>query len=126
MEPTDLNSSAPDDARLEAWYRANLSAAPLPDDGFTRRVLVALPNSSRHVARGRLWYCLAGAALGTVVAALGMASSQSVSAGFSALGADVGAALVRLNRPEVGCAVVITLGSLWLAFRPRLRLLPRL
>ncbi len=73
-----------------------------------------------------MWFCLTGAAVGTAVAALGMAASQFVSVDFSSLDADVVTALVRLNRPEVGCAVGITLGSLWLAFRPPLRLLPRL
>lgn len=126
MEPTDLNSSASDDARLEAWYRTDLSAASLPDDGFTRRILFALPNSSRRNARRRIWFCLAGTALGTAVAILGMATSQSGAVDFSSLGTKIAAACAGLDRLEVGCAVVIGLGSLWFAFRPRLRLLPRL
>lgn len=44
MEPSNLNSASSesnDDARLESWLRQ--SATDLPDDGFSQRVLAALP-----------------------------------------------------------------------------------
>ena len=45
MEPANLNSP-PDDARLEAWLRED-AGAPLPDDGFSARVVAALPPRPR-------------------------------------------------------------------------------
>ena len=42
MEPANLNSPDPDDQRLEALLRQQRSA-PLADDGFSARVLAALP-----------------------------------------------------------------------------------
>lgn len=42
MEPTDLNSPDPTDDKLAAFLRSAASA-PLPDDGFSARVLAALP-----------------------------------------------------------------------------------
>jgi hypothetical protein len=50
MEPIDLNS--PDHA-LEAILRKN-AAAPLPDDGFSARVLAALPPRKKS-STGAYW-----------------------------------------------------------------------
>lgn len=69
MEPDDLNSLSPDDAKLEAWLRANASLPRLPDDGFSCRVLAALPPVSRKARvseRRRVVLC--GAAVGVIVA----------------------------------------------------------
>lgn len=125
MEPTDLKSIPPDDARLEAWYRANVSSASLPDDGFSQRVLAALPAPAPRPAIRRL-FCVAGALLGVGVALVGGLSSRNLQANLPALDAALTEALAQLATPAVGCALGITAISLWFAFRDRLRLLPRL
>ena len=51
MEPHDLKSTPPDDAALETWLRANAALPPLPDHGFSRQVLAALPPPTRRAAR---------------------------------------------------------------------------
>ena len=68
MESTDLKNELPDDAQLEAWYRAHLVIPPLRDDGFSPRVLAALPTPARRSAAQRRLFCLVGALLGTVIA----------------------------------------------------------
>jgi hypothetical protein len=68
MEPTDLNRSALDDAQLDTWLRSNAAAVPLPDNGFSQRVLASLPPpASRAAGWRRLIFCIAGAAAGVVV-----------------------------------------------------------
>ena len=125
MEPTDLKNPSPDDARLEAWYRANVAAAPLPDDGFSRRVLAALPPGQRTDVKRR-GFCLSGAVLGVAVALGGLLTQPNIPHDLSALEPDFRNALIQLADPAVGLAFGITVISLWFVFRPRLRLLPRL
>jgi len=125
MEPNDLKPTPPDDAQLEAWFRASASQPSLPDDGFTQRVLTALPPPARQQSARRLWFCVVGALVGIVVAALGAFSSGSLPAILPALDDTLIAALTQLSVPAFGLALGITLGSLWFAFRDRLRLLPR-
>ena len=43
MEPTDLNPKSSDDEQIDSWLRASSAVPPLPDDGFSARVLAALP-----------------------------------------------------------------------------------
>ena len=43
MEPTNLTPLPSDRDPLEAWLSAKAPVAPLPDEGFTARVLAALP-----------------------------------------------------------------------------------
>ena len=68
MEPNDLNSLPPDEAQLDAWLRASTTQPPLPDDGFSQRVLSALPPPARPDSVRRLWFCVAGALIGGGVA----------------------------------------------------------
>jgi len=125
MEPTDLNNSSPDDAQLEAWYRANVSAAPLADDGFSRRVVAALPPAQRADAKRRR-FCLGGALIGVGVALGGLLSQHDLWFDLTALEPDFTHALTQLADPAVGLAFGITVISMWFVFRPKLRLLPRL
>lgn len=126
MEPNDLKSSAPDDAQLDAWLRTSASQPPLPDGGFTQRVLATLPPPARHQSTRRLWFCGGGALVGIVVAVIGTLSASNLTASLPALEDTILAALTQLSVPAFGLALSITLGSLWLAFPERLRLLPRL
>jgi hypothetical protein len=67
MEPANLNPSTPDDARLEALLRQDRT--PLPDDGFSQRVLALLPPRQRRRADWRrLCLYAAGAVAGLVIA----------------------------------------------------------
>ncbi|MFO1451412.1 MAG: hypothetical protein U1F61_24845 [Opitutaceae bacterium] len=68
MEPADLKSPSPDDASFEAWYRAHATRPPVPNHGFTGRVLAALPPPRKSVSSQRGRFCLAGALLGGAVA----------------------------------------------------------
>jgi hypothetical protein len=67
MEPTELNSSPDDEARLETWLRE--PARALPDDGFSTRVLAALPPPVTRPISTRRWVlCGLAAAVGLAVA----------------------------------------------------------
>lgn len=123
MEPTDLNSSPPDDAQLEAWLRASTALPVLPDDGFSRRVLTALPPPPNSVPR--TWFCLGGALIGLVVIANKAWPSGSSSARLPDFQATILTALTQLSVPAFGLALGITFLSLWFAFRERLWKLPR-
>jgi len=125
MEPNDLNSLPPDDVQLEAWLRASTTLPPLPDDGFSQRVLTALPPPAREDSVWRRWFCVAGALTGGGVAALGAFGSGNQTAGLADLQDTILATLAQLSVPGFGLAVGITVGSLWFAFRDRWRLLPR-
>ena len=68
MEPSDLKSPPPDDTCLETWLRTEATLTPLPDDGFSARVVAALPAPAPR-PRQRAWLCVASAAIGFAVAA---------------------------------------------------------
>jgi hypothetical protein len=68
MEPAHLNSPSPDDTQLDEWLRANATVAPLPDAGFSQRVLAALPSRQAPIAWRRALLCVAGALAGAVIA----------------------------------------------------------
>ena len=125
MEPNDLKPTPPDDAQLEAWLRASAAQPSLPDDGFTQRVLTALPPPARQPSARRMWFCTGGALVGIIVAALGALRSGSRPGNLPALGDTIIAVLTQLSVPAFGLALGITLLSLLFAFRDRLRLLPR-
>lgn len=83
MEPANLNSSAPDDTQLEALLRQR--AAPLPDDGFSMRVVAALPPRNattptsapaKDPQRTRMFVFFAGGVCGAAVAVLGLTLKQ--------------------------------------------------
>jgi hypothetical protein len=126
MEPTDLNIPPADDDRLAVWYRANLGAAPLADDGFCQRVLAALPVPTRRAAVIRRQFCLGGALVGIAVALVGLLSQPTLPHDLSALEPDLTQALAQLAQPAVGLACGITILSLWFVYRPEVRLLPRM
>ena len=92
MEPTDLNPPLDEDAPLAAWLRA--SSPALPDDGFSGRVLTALPTPA-HTWYNRfapLAIGAAGAGAGLVVALLNGASLSGLAAvarAEAAIGADL-------------------------------------
>ncbi len=146
MEPADLNSSPPDDARLEAWLRAHSAAAPLPDDGFSARVLAALParthpalaadllaarraaDRRRRAVHRRLCLCLLGALAGTALGVMADhgASPADVGIAFSALLPPLTAAFDGLATPSIALAAAVTVASLVVVYWPELGRLRRL
>ena len=136
MESPDLNPPSPDDARLEAWLRTSGAAAPLPDDGFSARVLAALPPPSpavapagllaarRRAAHRRAWLCLIGAALGCALAFSG-GGSAGLDRGVDALLPAIAAAGRLLATPSLGLAAAVTAVSLLVGYWPELMRLHR-
>jgi hypothetical protein len=122
MEPANLNPAPEpaDDSKADAWYRANLAAAPLADDGFTDRVLAALPPAPQQAVLSRRLFCLTGALAGTAVAV-----SQLASFDFNTLVPVNLTMPAHLASPELALAVVLTAACLCYVFRPRLNFLPR-
>lgn len=125
MEPADLNSLPPNDARLEVWYRAKISAASLPDDGFSRRVLSALPAPAKQADTKRRLFCLIGALAGAGVAWLGASNSPDVLTNLSVIDAALTDVFLKLATPAVGGALGLTAICLWCVFGRALRPLLR-
>lgn len=119
MEPTDLNASSRDDQRLAAMLRDAQPA--VADDGFSARVLAALPSPKPSTAawRSRPLVCICGALVGSAFAwKLGM-SSLSFDAASAELRASFLAPFVNdapFALTGVGIAFVVTAASLLYAF----------
>lgn len=118
MEPADLNSRAPDDAQLERLLRH--AAPPLTDDGFSARVVAALPASQpapREWLRPAL--CLGGALAGVAIVWSQMESVGALRSETTQLLMHAANVSTAVLDPMVGLALLVTLGSLAFAFRPR-------
>jgi hypothetical protein len=68
MESTNLTPPPPDRDPLEAWLSAKAPAAPLRDEGFTARVLTALPPPQSSFPWHRLLLYTTGTLGGLAVA----------------------------------------------------------
>jgi hypothetical protein len=68
MEPANLTPLPPDRDPLEAWLSAKVPVAPLPDEGFTARVLAALPPPPSTFSWHRLLLYAGGTLSGLAVA----------------------------------------------------------
>lgn len=124
MEPADLNPPlSPDDQQLETWLRATSARPPLPDAGFSQRVLAALPPSTRQAKAKRLAFYAAGTVVGLTVVVLGGLRFEDFTPRFEPAFMDT---LVQSGSTAIFAALGITLGSLWYAFRSQLRFLIRL
>jgi hypothetical protein len=111
MESADLKTPS-GDPQLEAWLRASSSLPPLPDDGFSRGVLAALPPPPPRISR-RAWVCAAGALMGSAVALIG---AMTAPAGWPAFTL---AELDPVQQLTVPAALGIAALSLWFALRGR-------
>jgi hypothetical protein len=111
MEPTNLKPPSPPDDQIEAWLRTSSQLPPLPDDGFSARVVAALP--ARRQNR-RAWLCVAGAVVGVVIAALGGAFSTEVFTQWQASSAEIGRLLLD---PMLFTALVIAALSAFYALK---------
>ena len=111
MEPNDLKSTSSDDAALEAWLRTSASLPPLPDGGFSPRVLSALPPPPPLISR-RGWLCMAGGLVGSVVAVIGAATTPTPVPTIGPLEPE------RLQQLAIACGLAAL--ALWFALRDRL------
>lgn len=120
MEPNDLKPNPPpDDAHLDGWLRANAALPPLPDDGFSRRVLTALPAPARRSAR--LVVIALGAVVGIGFAAIKFATGAPVEFYLPAVGPEFADTLVQLTDPRLHTALGVTVVTLAFVFWRDLR-----
>lgn len=119
MEPSDLNSPASDD-RLESLLRQ--PAAPLPDDGFSARVLCALPPPppARQAWPRRTCY-LVGTLAGVIYLTTRDVDWSATSTATDQLAAMMVQIADSLSAPAVVLAFSITVLSLAVAFHAELR-----
>jgi hypothetical protein len=117
MEPNDLKSTPPDDAPFEAWLRASAALPPLPDDGFSRRVLSALPApAGRSPVSPRLLSILLGAALGAALAAYKAFTAAPVEFVLPVPSPGATDALAQLADPKLHVALGVTVLTLAFVF----------
>jgi hypothetical protein len=103
-----MNPASPEDARLEALLRD--AARPLPDDGFSRQVLAALPPRRQEKPWRAIAYGVAGAML-----LLALGSSLLPNEG------TLTGLVHTLADPMFAGAVIATMFSLLVAFWAELR-----
>lgn len=105
MEPAGMNSNEPGDAGLDALLRAS-APGPLPDGGFTGRVLASLPPAQGDPAAPR--WRLQGALI-AVGAAAGLVAAVSMVPGLDAGVSGAAAALGNtLSQP----GAILALGTI--------------
>ncbi|AOS46452.1 hypothetical protein Verru16b_03558 [Lacunisphaera limnophila] len=121
MEPHDLNSPPSDDAALETWLRTGAALPPLPDAGFSGRVLTALPRTQKSRLSPRLLAIAIGAAAGAGLAAFKALTSASGDFVPPTIASDLSAAFAQLADPRLHVALGVTVITLVLAFWNDLR-----
>jgi hypothetical protein len=123
MESTDLNSPSSDDDRLRAIFR---EAAPaLPDNGFSARVLTALPPRERAFMRhARVAVCGLGAVAGIVFAWSRAGSSESLQFAADRLRESLSHANGSVTDTRFLFAIAVTVLTLLYAFKPERRKSP--
>lgn len=122
MEPNDLKSTPPDDAVIEAWLRAHVSLPALPDNGFSHRVLTALPVPARcSRASPRRLAILLGAVVGTGLAAFKVFTVAPVEFSLSPIAPEATDALAQLADPKLHMALGVTIITLAFVFWRDLR-----
>ena len=114
MEPANLNSPTPDDEKLARFLRST-DGEQLPDDGFSARVLAALPlPRPAPLFTGRDW--LIG---GAVIGALLLLAPRGLTADLTVATNTAGDSLLTLlttliEEPAVLIVLAVTVGVLLL------------
>ena len=121
MEPIDLNSPAPDTEAIRLAALLRDAAAQLPDDGFSARVLAALPPPAAAPARGRRLAAALGATAGCVFVAWRGLAWSDVGAALARLALAVDHVAPALSPPQIFAALWVTAVSLIFAFWSELR-----
>jgi hypothetical protein len=118
-----MNSTPPDDDSFDALL--GTLPAPIPDGGFTGRVLAALPSATSAAARtsARLRAIFIGT--GTLVGLGSILLGQPGWPAFAASTTPITAAFARITDPFtdplVATALVLAAGSLVVAFHAEIR-----
>jgi hypothetical protein len=115
MEPTNLNPSAGPDAEIEALLRGGHAA--LTDNGFSARVVAALPAKAR-AHHTRLRWCAAGTITGVLVALASGASFTDFEKSVLELEANLAALVPMVADPSFAIALGVAVVSLGFAFWP--------
>jgi hypothetical protein len=122
MEPNDLKYTPPDDEALEAWLRTHASLPTLPDNGFSHRVLTALPTPARSSRLSpRLLAILLGAVVGTGLAVFKLLTVAPVEFTVSPMAPEAINALAQLADPKLHMALGVTIITLACVFWRDLR-----
>lgn len=114
MEPANLNAPTPDDEKLVRFLRST-EGEQLPDDGFSARVLAALPPPRpAPLFSGREW--LLG---GAVTGALLLLTPSGLSADLTVVANTAGDSLLTLlttllDEPAALVVIAVTVGALLL------------
>lgn len=123
MEPSNLNSSLDDEQRLKTLLAH--AASPLPDDGFSARVLSALPakTSSRPFASStaRSVACAVGAFAGVALVWNHGVSPEAIAFASDQLRNSFTGALTGLAVSAISIALFTAGCSLLYAFKPNPR-----
>ncbi len=114
MEPANLNSPTPDDEKLAQFLRST-EGEQLPDDGFSARVLAALPPPRPAPLFSTREWLLGGFALGLVL----LLAPHSLPADLTILTATTGDSLLTLltallDEPAALVVIAVTVGTLLL------------
>lgn len=123
MEPDKLNSA--EDAALESLLRRR--SEPLPDDGFSARVMAALPERRAVAPRNRrLIWCLVGGAAGLITALVGGPWWHSLGGTLGQIDGAIGEIVRGFSDPLIMGALCVVAVSLvyvyWSELRQRLML----
>jgi hypothetical protein len=112
MESTNLNSASEDD-RLKSLLQAH--SPGLPDDGFSHRVMAALPRPRRRVSP-HVWLYLFGGVAGAVFAGLRGAAWSELTATTVEFESAFAPILAILSDPWLALAFTTTAVSLLVAY----------
>lgn len=127
MEPDHLKSTPPDDAQLDTWLRANTTLPALPDDGFSQRVLTALPAPQRPTGVSpRMLIIGMGAVAGVGFVAFKLLTAAPVEFILPAPDPETAAVLSQLTDPKLHTVLGVTVITLAFVFWRDLRRLVRL
>lgn len=122
MEPNDLKSpTPPDDALFDTWLRSHATLPPLPDDGFSRRVLAALPRPQKSRGAPRQLVIALGAVAGLAFAAFKFFTAGPIEFIPPVLGPDAAETFAQLADPKLHVALGVTVITLAVVFWRDLR-----
>jgi hypothetical protein len=125
MEPTDVNFNEPgsDEAALKAMLRAQ--SPVLPDDGFSQRVLAALPAvkarpvNSRRPSSGSIWTWPAyvgGGMIGVMFAAIRVGNWSKLAHDAAQLPTSFAPVAPAFTEPWLSVALALCVFSLAIAW----------
>lgn len=111
------NESHSDDEHLRSLFQT--AYPPLPDDGFTSRVVTRLRPQPALTFSGSAWAAIGGF-LGAAISAAAIGFGSDAAAKVGAIAPEFVETIRLLLRPELGIAtgaVVLGLGFTWIVMR---------